>query len=902
MAVINAFAKFRVRKRKSMPVTKVPKKVREAFNIDTLYKNGIAKLEPGTKNCLYDRCYLFEDVNYINKDEEEKSEFLNDFMAWLKSINMEFKITIANEYQSIDEFLSSVRETPNESLYPEIAEGIDQWIEEKLEDSNPNVTTLRYLTVSCRAASMEDARVAFNALDTNIQNAFSLWQSRIIPLNAQERLYTIHSLLCPGKKDEIDYIRFAAGHNWKNDVLPRSIISQSNYMLLDDVHVSVLFGSRYQGSVDPDTFIHPFTTTEFPAFITMDYAPVPPDEIIDYLTAAGINVEKSISDEEDYRRKKNIISSGPSYAKQRKKDEVEGLQDQVVENDETGFFLNFLLVLTAPDEETLSKRVRKYIRVGKTAGIILETANYQQLRALNTALPIGGRQVDYMRFFLSSSVAAFHPFYAQDIIQPGGYFYGRNMLTNRVVMINPKKQMNPHIMYIGHTGSGKSYAMKSMIEQALIGSNDDILVIDPQNEAYDIVSRYGGKYFDLTPKSGVYFNGFEVYEEVFWGDHNLKERFISTQTRYARSLLAAVMKNIVFTQEHATIIGRCTRRMYEMIFAQKRLKKQATLILLRDEIKKELDEAESEYDKNIIRPIYNSMEEYTEGSCDMLSRPSNIRYDERLVGFGMKNVPEDNWEAVMLSIMHFVSTRMEYNQQFRKATHFIVDETQVISRKGTSAELLMSAVATFRKFGGICTLIMQNITAALTNESLKELYSNCAIKVFFDQGGVDANALSEIQELTRSEMAALNNDQPGKGILVCGKKVVPIDMTMSKNNPLYKVNSTNFYEEDSRHIRKESDETQKKNLKEEKKEKKISKLQSVKSKDPVTEKQSNIRKIILQMAGYQDVTVNDIKRMFTPEDEEYIRETLSQLVSSGELVEMKDASAGLAAIRYRKAG
>ena len=257
----------------------------------------------------------------------------------------------------------------------------------------------------------------------------------------------------------------------------------------------------------------------------------------------------------------------------------------------------------------------------------------------------------------------------------------------------------------------------------------------------------------------------------------------------------------------------------------------------------------------------------------------------------------------MLSIMHFVSTRMEYNQQFRKATHFIVDETQVISRKGTSAELLMSAVATFRKFGGICTLIMQNITAALTNESLKELYSNCAIKVFFDQGGVDANALSEIQELTRSEMAALNNDQPGKGILVCGKKVVPIDMTMSKNNPLYKVNSTNFYEEDSRHIRKESNETKKeKNLKEEKKEKKISKLQSVKSKDPVTEKQSNIRKIILQMAGYQDVTVNDIKRMFTPEDEEYIRETLSQLVSSEELVEMKDASAGLAAIRYRKAG
>ena len=105
MAIFNADVRFRDQKRMSLPITKVPKNVREAFHIDTLYENGIAKLEKGKKNCLYDRCYLFEEINYINKDDGEKTRFLNQFMSWLKAMNVDFKITVANEYQSAAEFI-----------------------------------------------------------------------------------------------------------------------------------------------------------------------------------------------------------------------------------------------------------------------------------------------------------------------------------------------------------------------------------------------------------------------------------------------------------------------------------------------------------------------------------------------------------------------------------------------------------------------------------------------------------------------------------------------------------------------------------------------------------------------------------------------------------------------------
>ena len=74
--------------------------------------------------------------------------------------------------------------------------------------------------------------------------------------------------------------------------------------------------------------------------------------------------------------------------------------------------------------------------IGKREGVVLETCDYTQLRAWNTALPIGGRQVDYMRFFLTSSLVAFQPFFAQDVIEPGGQMMGLNRTTKHFIVWN----------------------------------------------------------------------------------------------------------------------------------------------------------------------------------------------------------------------------------------------------------------------------------------------------------------------------------------------------------------------------------------------------------------------------------------------------------------------------------
>ena len=703
-------------------------------------------------------------------------------------------------------------------------------------------------------------------------------------LSARERLLCLHSLLRPGRMDEEAYLSYGKGHDWKNDILPRKVRQKTNFLVLDETYISVLFGHKYRGAIDADSFVRSFSHMEFPSYLTLDYAPVAPDIIEDKLGAASMNNERAISNEEEKKRKRNMISTGPSYRLQKRKESIEEYTDQINDNDETGFFVNFLLVVTAPDEETLSERVGQMEAIGRKEGVSIETADWNQLKALNTALPYGGRQVDYMRFFLSSSVVALQPYYAQDVIDLGGYFMGINRTTKRLIFGNRKLLKNPHGIIIGHTGSGKSVIIKlTEILQSLIATDDDVLILDPQNEFEAVIRMLGGAYFDLTPKSGMNLNGFEVTEEVFYADKRTKEKFVATQTAYAKSLVAATMNNILFTQEHATYVSRATGIMYEKIFAQKRLKKQPTLKMLREEIDTILsgEAGQDSHNREILQTIDNCLEEYTEGSCDMLAHPSTIRLDNRLVGFGLKNVPEDNWEAVMLTVMHYTSSRIEYNQFLQRAVHFVVDETQVICQKGTSAAQLNTAVTTYRKFGGICTMSMQNLTAALHDEKLTELFSNCDYKCFLDQGGVDANALREIQELSQTEFDALNAEGYGQGVMVWGKKVVLFDMRISKDNPLYPLISTNFHEKAAKAVEQQVQEQD----------------DSKAPEKAAYAEASRTEQIILQMADFAEISARDILSVLDiSQDEAELQ--LSYLVEKGKLLEIQ--TEGIT--KYKKAG
>ena len=91
-------------------------------------------------------------------------------------------------------------------------------------------------------------------------------------------------------------------------------------------------------------------------------------------------------------------------------------------------------------------------------------------------------------------------------------------------------------------------------------------------------------------------------------------------------------------------------------------------------------------------------------------------------------------------------------------------------------------------------MALQNLSGALENDKLRDVFSNCGYKYFLNQSGIDAGQIRSIQELSQTEYESLNEDRPGYGLLVWGNKVIKLDSVMSHDNPLYEMFSTNFHE------------------------------------------------------------------------------------------------------------
>lgn len=799
MSVLNAASRFRNSARTTSDYKKVPASVREAFSICEVAKDGIFKIEAtGKESGVFDACFEFSDINYINRDDDEKTAILLQLMKWLNFMTIDFKITIANTYRNTEKYIADIMYTPNADTYDSVKDSLNDWVKQKISEGKiQNTKQDMYLTIIVRALSKEEAKVHISNTAMQIERMFTSLGSSIRQLDGKERLDILKDYFYPEDvENKIEYVFDNPRKSPLSAVLPTSIEQEKNWMTLGEACASVLFAREYASSLDEGAVVHGFASLPFVSFFTLDYAPVEKSTLSDMLSAAHLNNERAIAQEEESRRKQGSYMTGISYQKEKQKEELEKYRTQIEANSESAFLVSLFCVVTAPDDETLAKYINSVKLVARENGVFLDTCNFTQLKSLNTAMPLGIRSIKYPRSFLSSSLVSMQTFYAQELQEEGGSFLGLNRTTKNLAFGNRKDLPSPHGIIVGHTGSGKSFFIKATeVSQTLIGTDDDLIIIDPQNEMRNICEVFGGQFIDMTPKADIFINPLEVSEDILKSENSVeKAQFIAEQTSWLTSFCAAAMRNIVLTEEHYSVLGRTLRTIYGEIFEKKAINEQPTLFSVRHLLKSYMDESTNPADKEVARVLYNSLEEYTEGALDLFAYPSTVDIRKRFVVFGLAEVPNQLWEPVMITIMHFLSNRMEYNKAYQRPTRLIIDETQEVCRNEASAAMLMHAVVTYRKFGGIVTMALQNLTRALENPDLRDMFSNCGYKYFLDQGGVDAASLSEIQELSSAEFNSLSESRPGYGLLIWGKKIIMLDSSMEKTNPLYDVFSTNFHE------------------------------------------------------------------------------------------------------------
>ena len=128
-----------------------------------------------------------------------------------------------------------------------------------------------------------------------------------------------------------------------------------------------------------------------------------------------------------------------------------------------------------------------------------------------SSLVLGYNGIEIQRGMTTSSTAIFIPFMTRELRMDGqALYYGMNALSHNVIMADRKKLKSANGMYLGSTGSGKSFAAKRELINVFLATSDRIVVVDPMGEYAPLVRRLGGQVIEIAPDSPNHINPMDI--------------------------------------------------------------------------------------------------------------------------------------------------------------------------------------------------------------------------------------------------------------------------------------------------------------------------------------------------------------------------------------------------------
>ena len=194
-----------------------------------------------------------------------------------------------------------------------------------------------------------------------------------------------------------------------------------------------------------------------------------------------------------------------------------------------------------------------------------------------------------------------------------------NALSHNVIMADRKKLKSANGMYLGSTGSGKSFAAKRELINVFLATEDRIIVVDPMGEYAPLVQRLGGQVIDIAPDSPHHISPMDLQMNA-----NDDESPLSMKADFLLSLCELIVGGREGLQPiEKTVIDRCVRLVYrEMALGLETAKTP----LLQDLYEELLRQPEPE-----ARRVATALELYCTGSLNLFNHPTNVDLNSRVV-------------------------------------------------------------------------------------------------------------------------------------------------------------------------------------------------------------------------------------------------------------------------------
>ena len=741
----------------------VPQTAQQTIPYREMLRDGICKVREG----YYTKTIVYEDINYSVASGEDQSAIFDGYCGFLNYFDsaVPFQMSFIN-HRSRPGSRYRVNIPRQSDDYNSVRGEYVNMLENQIAKSNNGIMRSKYITFGIQADGIATARPRLERVETDILSNYKKLGVAARSLTGRERLEILHGQLHPGGREKFIF-------SWED--IPRSGLSTKDYIAPTgfDFRQSRLFrvGEHWgaasylqiMASELSDKLLLELLELDAEMTVTLHVQTVDQSKAI-----KTIKTKMSDIDKMKIEAQKQAVRSGydidilPPDLITFSKD-VAALLADLQSRNERMFLLTFLVVNTAPTKHRLENDIFTVSGIAQKHNCALKRLDFAQEQGFMSSLPLGYNGIEIQRGMTTSSTAIFIPFMTRELRMDGqALYYGMNALSHNIIMADRKKLKSANGLYLGSTGSGKSFAAKREIVNVFLATTDKIIVVDPMGEYAPLIKRLGGQVVEIAPNSAHHINPMAINTDFGPDDENpmaLKSDFILSLCE----LIVAGKDGLQPVER--TIIDRCVRLLYREFVANPKTAKIPTLQDLYDLL---CEQTEPE-----AKRLATALEIYVSGSLNVFNNATNVDLDSRLVCLDLKQLGAGLRTIAMLIMQDFVWSRVSQNHAAGVATWCFFDEFHQLLRDELTASYCVTIWKMLRKKGCVPSALTQNVKDLMASRQVENILENTDFMILLSQAQGDRAILAKQLGISEHQLSYITHSGSGEGLLFFGNVTIP---------------------------------------------------------------------------------------------------------------------------------
>ena len=749
-----------------------------------MHPDGICQLPGG----LYTKTLEYEDINYAVASTEDQTAIISGWSACLNYFDssLPFQLSFVNR-RSRNANRYKVNIPAQEDDFNSIRGEYVEMLKGQIAKSNNGIERYKYITFGLPAEGVAEARPRLGRVEADVMGNLKRLGVQSRPLDGRDRLAVLHGQMHPGGREPF---RFA----WKD--IPKTGMGTKDYIAPDSFdfrqsrtfRVGQMWGAasylQIMASELSDKLLAEILELDAELTVTMHIQTVDQVKAIKTVKGKISDIDKMKVEEQ---RKATRAGYDPDILPPDlvtfSKDAAELLADLQSRN-ERMFLLTFLILNTADTPRQLDNNIFQTSSIAQKYNCAVKRLDWQQEQGYMSSLALGYNGIEIQRGMTTSSTAIFVPFMTRELRMDGpSLYYGMNALSHNVIMADRKKLKSANGLYLGSTGSGKSFAAKrELLNVFLAIPQDRIIVVDPMGEYAPLVERLGGQVIEIAPDSPNHISPMDVQMDMGGGDSPL-----SLKADFLLSLCELVVGGKEGLQPvEKTVIDRCVHVVYRKYFENPTPE---NMPLLEDLYNALLTQDEPE-----ARHVAAALEIYVKGSLNIFNHHTNVDIHNRIVCFDIKQLGKQLKKLGMLIVQDAVWGRVTANRSAGKSTRYYADEFHLLLKEEQTAAYSVEIWKRFRKWGGIPTALTQNVKDLLASPEVSNIFENSDFVYMLNQANGDRQILAKQLNISPHQLSYVTHSGEGEGLLFFGNVILPFVDHFPKDLELYRILTTKLNE------------------------------------------------------------------------------------------------------------